>query len=99
MAKTQTPESFCIWLLGFLDGAGENLNADQLAALKAKLDSVFTHFEPKPDSAFYLSEEFWKEYEESQRRKTDKLDYDEPPVPQTLPTFKPLPHWPPLINC
>ena len=51
MANTQTPATFCIWLQGFLDGAGGSLDANQLATLRAKLDTVFTHFDSDPDCA------------------------------------------------
>lgn len=34
------PESFIIWLSGFLDAAGDALTAEQIAELKATADSV-----------------------------------------------------------
>jgi hypothetical protein len=106
MKNTQTPATFCIWLQGFLDGAGDSLDANQLATLRAKLDTVFTHSEADTatESPFCLPDEFIKMREEYEKQKADKWVYDGPPVPQTWPTFKPLPyyppsHWPPSINC
>lgn len=50
MTHPQTPATFCIWLQGFLEGCGTSLSPEQLTTLKAKLDTVFTHFEPDSDS-------------------------------------------------
>lgn len=53
MTATQpkiTTETFCIWLQGFLEGAGSELTSDQLYALKEKLHAVFTHFDPDSES-------------------------------------------------
>jgi len=116
---TQTPATFCIWLQGFLEGCGTSLNPEQLTTLKAKLDTVFTHPEPDSDRAILTEEsgadtatgdpdplldKYSKMLKEHEKRKADKWVYDGPPVPQTWPTFKPLPHyppshWPPAINC
>ena len=90
MKNTQTPATFCIWLQGFLDGAGDSLDANQLATLKAKLDTVFTHFDSDPDP---LLDKYSKVLEEYEKRKADKGVYDGPPVPQTWPTLEPLPHY------
>jgi hypothetical protein len=79
MTNTKTPATFCIWLQGFLDRAGDSLDTNQLATLKAKLDMVFTHPESGPDHAilterletdpateggWHLTDEFWKMLEE-----------------------------------
>ena len=120
ITNPQTPATFCIWLQGFLEGgAGGSLDANQLTTLKAKLDTVFTHFDSDQDCAtlteesgadtatetpFHLSDEFLKLLKEYEKLKADKWVYHGPPVPQTWPTLKLLPHyppshWPPLINC
>ena len=120
IANTQRPATFCIWLQGFLDGARGSLDANQLATLKAKLDTVFTHFDSDQDCAILTEgseadtatetpfmtdaflERMLKEYE---KRKADKWVYDGPPIPQTWPSDKTLPYyppsyyWPPQINC
>lgn len=110
IANTQTPATFCIWLQGFLDGAGDSLDANQLATLKAKLDTVFTHFDSDPDCAILTEESeadeatgnpdpFFDKYvkilEEYEKRKADKWVYDGPPVPQTWPLPGPYPYYQP----
>ena len=109
VANTQTPATFCIWLQGFLDGAGGSLDANQLATLKAKLDTVFTHFDSGPDCDILTEEseadeatgnpdpfdKYVKILEEYEKRKADKWVYDGPLEPQTWPTFKPLPFYSP----
>ena len=110
MANTQTPATFCIWLQGFLDGAGGSLDANQLATLKANLDTVFTHFDsdqdcailtdgPEADTAtetpFHLSDEFLKLLEKYKKLKPNKWVYDGPRVPQTWLSDKTLPYYPP----
>ena len=110
IANTQTPATFCIWLQGFLDGARGSLDVNQLATLKAKLDTVFTHSDSDPDCAiltgeseadtatetpFHLSDEFLKLLEEYEKLKPNKWVYDEPWVPRTWPSDKTLPcSWP-----
>ena len=85
MTNPQTPATFCIWLQGFLDGARGSLDVNQLATLKAKLDTVFTHSEAdtateNPDPLLDKYSKMLKEYE---KRKVDKWVYDGSPVPQT----------------
>jgi hypothetical protein len=78
MTDTQpktTPETFCIWLQGFLDGAGSELTSNQLSALKEKLHTVFSHFNPDTDSrtSDTVSEELRRVYDEYLRDREKKV--------------------------
>ena len=104
MTHPQTPATFCIWLQGFLEGAGGSLDANQLATLRAKLDTVFTHFDSNPDCDTLTGEseadeatgnpdpfdKYVKMLEEYESRKANKWVYDGPWIPQTWPTLKPF---------
>ncbi len=77
MTDTQpktTPATFCIWLQGFLEGAGSELTSDQLSVLKEKLHAVFTHFDPDSDcrTSDSVSEELRRVYDEYLRDRWKK---------------------------
>jgi hypothetical protein len=110
MTHPQTPATFCIWLQGFLDGAGGSLDANQLTTLKAKLDTVFTHPEPDSDSDRAILTERPDPFSEKviedvkkQKALDDFIDdprskkwvYDGPPTPKTWPLTWPYPYCPP----
>jgi len=115
MTNAQTPATFCIWLQGFLDGAGDSLDTNQLATLKAKLDAVFTHPKPGPDHAILTErpdpitekviEDIKKQKAIDDFIRDKKWIYKGPPIPQTWPSprYQPgrlwPPLWPPQLNC
>ena len=91
MSDTQpklTPATFLIWLQGFLEGAGSELTASQLSALKEKLHAVFTHFDPDADSrtSDSVSDELRRLYDEYLRNELRKVPFSPYPVtpPYTL---------------
>jgi hypothetical protein len=108
MTNTQTPATFCIWLQGFLDGAGDSLDANQLATLKAKIDTVFTHSGADPDHAILTErpDPFTKKVLEDIKKQKIRDDllrdkkwiYEGLPVPQTWPPTWPHPYYQPYYQ-
>ena len=90
MTDTQpkiTPATFCIWLQGFLEGAGSELTASQLSALKEKLHAVFTHFDPDADSrtSDSVSDELRRLYDEYLRDQLRTVPFSPHPVTPRIP--------------